>query len=163
MDNYSGIDEVYSDNFSLSGQPDVFDTRSNYDIDMFFNNDWVKHYNLQQRQIMKDILPSDEDFYKPSILGYPEVNKKETDEYFEEAEKKIKEKQMEEENVIEGFNNYDSDLKCDRIMEHINFCKKCRLRILKKYKTYNGSDTIIFYVLGGIFLLFILDLLLKKT
>ena len=129
---------------------DVYETRmSNLDNDY---NEIVKNilgvspsnkYNLTKKEQPKDFTNKVEEVEKEEI--------------------KIPEKK------IENFNNEPSIKDCEDFIRHLEKCRKCRMMLIKKFKLDKNPEDykrdeyldIVIYGLTGIFLLFLIDIILN--
>jgi len=128
---------------------DVYDTRISSNLDNDYN-EIVKNilgvspsnkYNLTKKEQPKDF-----------------TNKVEEVKVEEKVEKKI-----------ENFKNEPTIKDCEDFIKHLEKCRKCRMMLIKKFKLDKNPEDykreeyldIVIYGLTGIFLLFLIDIILN--
>ena len=133
---------------------DVYDTRISSNLDNDYNEivqnilgvSPSRKYNLTKKEEPKDF-----------------TNKVEEVQEVEEVQIKTQEKK------IEKFNNEPTIKDCEDFIRHLEKCRKCRMMLIKKFKLDKNPEDykreeyldIVIYGLTGIFLLFLIDIILN--
>ena len=144
--------------------------------DMTFNNKFKKYVNTLPQNVVNNLIESAEsrggNKYQKNIRQKKEPQpifyEKSRDYPLEEQHKEKQQKNIEKfENIYYG--KYHSE--CSSILKHLSQCEKCRHFVQKKFtpkvqevKRSEQEDEYLdlaIYIVTGIFVLFILDMLLK--
>lgn len=140
-------------------------------LDDVYNTQIKSNLDNDYNEIVQNILGIKSTSIKPTENKYNLTNKIEpkifTNEIPQEKEEEIKEKNKVKK--IENFNNEPTMKECEDFIRHLEKCKRCRMMLIKKFnldkkpEDYRREEylDIVIYGLTGIFLLFLIDIVLN--
>jgi len=149
---YAYLDDVYNTNLTSN-----LDNDYNKIVENILGINPSEKYNLTTKKEVSDFT---------NELDYDKL--KEDNKKIVKKNKKIKEKVNKEKVNKENFSNVTFK-ECEDFLKHLEKCSRCRMILIKKFNLLQDPNEykreqyldIIIYALSGIFLLFLLDIVLN--
>lgn len=145
-------------------------------IEDVYNTNRISNLDNDYNQIVENILgikPSNKYNLTKKIDVQDFSNKVPEVEEIEKVKKveevKVEHEKSEIKNKKENFNNEPSYKDCEDFLRHLEKCQRCRMLLIKKFnldkkpEDYKREEylDIVIYALSGVFLLFLIDIILN--